>query len=147
MIHLEHCISIRKATRQDLRSLDALAAAHKDELGFVRRVALADSIQRGEILVAENDAHVIGFVHYRHRLNRQTTLYNIVVSPDRRRQGTGRRLVEALIQEVRSLGKQCIVLKCPSDLPANGFYARLGFHRWGEEPGKRRGLTLWRLSV
>lgn len=140
-------ISIRKATLNDLCSIGALAAAHRNELGFVRRVTLVEAIRHGEVLVAENEAHVVAFVHYHHRLDQQTTLYNIVVSPDRRRQGTGRRLVEALAEEARCLGKQCIVLKCPSELPANGFYARLGFQRWQEEPGKRRALSLWRLLI
>jgi len=147
VIRLPDHVSIRKATGRDLRSIDALATAHRKELGFVRRVALAESIRRGEILVAENDEHVVGLVHYRRRLDQQTTLYNIVVSPDRRQRGIGRRLIRALIREVRSLGKQCVVLKCPSDLPANKIYARLGFRRWREEPGKRWALTLWRLSI
>ena len=115
------------------------------ELGFVRKVALAESLRRREILVAENSEYVVGFLHYRHRRDQQTTLYNIVVLPEKRQRGIGKRLVNTLLKESRSLGKQQIVLKCPAELPANKFYARIGFRRWRKEPGKRRELIVWRL--
>lgn len=144
---MENLVNIRKANQDDLASINIIANTHRRELGFVRKVTLAESISREEILIVENDEHVIGFVHYRHRCDLQTTLYNIVVLSERRRQGIGKRLVDVLVQEAQSLGKQCIVLKCPSELPANEFYSGLGFHLWQKEPGKQRGLNVWRLYI
>ena len=140
------CI-VRKAVLADLDALKILADACKHELGFVLRPALARSIARGEILVAENNAGLIGFVEYHHRQNEQTTLYHIAVEPDHRGQNIGRRLVGALINDAQKYGKGFILLKCPADLPANHFYAALGFIQVGSEPGHRRRLTIWRLSL
>lgn len=144
---MENLVNIRKANLDDLESINIIANTHRRELGFVRKVTLAESISRKEILIIENDKHVIGFVHYHHRRDSQTTLYNIVVLPERRRQGIGKRLVDALVQEALSLGKQWIVLKSPSELPANEFYLGIGFHLWKKETGKRRKLNVWRLYI
>ena len=138
---------IHTATLLDLGELKELTDAHKHELGFVLRPALARSITRGEVLVAENDTGLIGFVEYHHRQDEQTTLYHIIVAPDYRRQGIGQRLIERLANEARAVGKKIIVLKCPITLPANDFYARTGWSLAGSEPGKRRLLNLWRLVL
>ncbi len=139
-------ITVRKATEDDLDKIKALADAHRQELGSVRRPALLEAIIRKEIIVAQNSEHLAGLVHYRHRQDTQTTLYDIVVAPDYRRLGIGKALIETLIAEARTLGKQTIVLKCPEELPANTFYKRLGFEQLREEPGKHRRLIVWQFS-
>lgn len=136
-------LTVRKALPSDLDAVKLIADAHRHELGFVLRPALARSIAREELLVAENRAGVIGFVEYHHRQDEQTTLYHIVVASDHRWQGVGRALVNALSEEARVLEKQTIRLKCPADLPAQGFYARMGFNRVGEEAGNKRTLVIW----
>jgi N-acetylglutamate synthase-like GNAT family acetyltransferase len=140
-------ITVRKATQDDLDKIKALADAHRQELGFVRRPALLEAIIRKEIIVAQNSEHLAGLVHYRHRQDTQTTLYDIVVAPNYRRLGIGKALIETLIAEARTLGKQMIVLKCPEELPANNFYAHLDFERLREEPGKHRKLIVWQFSL
>jgi len=138
---------VRKAVLSDLDALKSIADAHKHELGFVLRPALADSINRGQVLIAENSAGPIGFVEYRHRRDEQTTLYHIAVSPDHRRQGIGRRLMTALADDARRHDKIFIQLKCPAGLPANRFYARLGFQHLLTENGRRRPLLVWRIDL
>lgn len=140
-------LTIRKAIPTDLDVLKSLADAHRRELGFVIRPALVRSIERGELIVAANSTGLIAFVEYHHRRDAQTTLYHIVVAPDYRRQGIGRRLVERLADEARATGKEIITLKCPTALPANEFYARTGWSLAGSEPGKRRPLNLWQLAL
>lgn len=142
---VEH--KIRKATPEDLETLDSLVKAHKKELGFVRRVTLAESISARSLLVTEIDNKVIGLVHYRHRRDAQTTLYDIVVESNYRFMGVGKTLIDALIAEAQTLGKQTIVLKCPEELPANDFYAHLDFERLREEPGKHRRLIVWQFFI
>lgn len=139
--------TLRQATLADLDAIKSLADAHRHELGFVLRPALARSIKRGELIVAANSTGLIAFVEYYHRHDVQTTLYHIVVAPDYRRQGIGRRLIERLADEARAVGKEIIVLKCPATLPANDFYARTGWSLAGSEPGKRRLLNLWQLAL
>ena len=140
-------LTIRKAISTDLDVLKSLADAHRHELGFAIRPALVRSIERGELIVAANSTDLIAFVEYHHRRDAQTTLYHIVVAPDYRRQGIGRRLIERLADEARAAGKEIIALKCPTTLPANDFYARTGWSLAGSEPGKRRLLNLWQLAL
>lgn len=138
---------IRKATPSDLDAIKSIADAHRRELGFVLRPALAESIEREEMLVAENHQGLMGFVEYHHRQDEQTTLYHIVVAPDHRRQGIGRQLIERLADEARAAGKEFIVLKCPATLPANDFYACTGWSLAGSESGKYCPLNLWQLVL
>lgn len=140
-------ITLLKATVDDLDALKTLADAHRRELGFVRRPTLLEAIKREEIIIAQNGTCLAGFVHYHHRRDTQTTLYDIVVAPNYRLVGVGKTLVQALVAETRVLGKQTLILKCPEELPANAFYAHLGFERWQEDPGKRRKLVVWKLSL
>lgn len=138
---------IRKATQADLDVIKDLADAHKNELGFVLRPALANGIERGEVFVAENSRGIVGFVEYHHRQDEQTTLYHIAVQSEHRRQGIGRQLVEALIYDTSEYNKGFIQLKCPVELEANKFYKRLGFSQMEVHPGKGRDLAVWRLSL
>ncbi len=140
-------VYIRKAALKDLDAIKSLADVHKKELGFVLRPALASSIERDEMLVAENSRGVVGFVEYHHRQDEQTTLYHIAVCSDHRRQGIGQRLVEVLINDAVEHSKRYVLLRCPVYLEANRFYARLGFSQIGVDPGKQRQLIVWRLLL
>jgi N-acetylglutamate synthase-like GNAT family acetyltransferase len=143
----EYKYTIRKAIASDLDIVNALASSHKKELGFVRKVTLANSIMHQELTLAQTDGQVVGFVRYHHRLDTQTTLYDIVVSPTARLAGIGKALIGSLANEASLLGKKTVVLKCPSELDANNFYSHIGFVRWEEEPGKKRSLIIWQLSL
>jgi len=143
---VRECV-IRSASPEDLDTIKKIADAHKHELGFVLRPALARSIEREELLVAENTNGVIGFVDFHHRRDKQTTLYHIVVESAYRGNGIGRALVEALIANARQEGKSYIQLKCPQDLAANEFYRRLGFRRVATDVGERRPLIVWRIEL
>ncbi|MBC8263372.1 MAG: GNAT family N-acetyltransferase [Anaerolineales bacterium] len=140
-------LMIRKAIPADLDIVKGLADAHKNELGFVLRPALASSIDRGEVIVAENSRGIVGFVEYHHRQDEQTTLYHIAVAPQHRRQGIGQRLVNALVYDAGEHNQRFVLLKCPADLEANKFYERLGFSHVDTQPGKQRELSIWRLPL
>jgi len=137
---------IRPATLGDLDAIKALYDAQRQALGFVLRPALAESIQRSEILVAQNGV-LVGAVHYRHRRDQQTTLYHIAVQESQQRRGIGAALLLALRQECQARQARCILLKCPQELPSNQFYAALGFHLQGQDTGKHRSLNIWVLSL
>ena len=139
--------AVRKATPGDLDSIKVIADTHRHELGFVLRPALARSIQRGQVFVAQNSTGLVGFVEYHHRQDERTTIYHIAVDPAYRRQGIGTKLVEALRIEAAERGQTSIRLKCPADLPANDFYKGVGFVLRGEESGKRRSLLVWELEI
>lgn len=141
-------ISIRRAGIQDIGAIKQLTDSNRATLGFVFRPALMAGIQRGWILIAERDCgELLGFVHYRHRRDVQTTLYEICVVQSLRRQGIGRSLVETLARESAQLGKTSIQLKAPVGIPANAFYQKLGFELNRTESGKKRPLNIWVFPV
>ena len=140
-------VIVRKAMTDDLDDIKVLADAHRNELGFVRRSALIEAINRQEVMVAHNHQALAGFVEYRHRKDTQTTLYHLAVRPEYRRQGIGRVLMKALQAEAQATGKCKIRLKCPEDLPANHFYEHLGYQQVGIEIGKNRALLVWQLAL
>lgn len=140
---------LRKATLEDLDGIKILVDKHKNELGFVVRGALHRSIESSEIIVAvdEIEGNLVGFVHYRHRKDKQTTLYNIVVAQDKRRCGIGKLLLDSLAAEAINKEKESILLKCPIELPANDFYRHLGFKLDSTIEGKKKPLNIWSLSL
>lgn len=138
---------MHKARTEDLDAVKALADANRTSLGFVLRPALAVGIQKGWLLVAEKNGCIIGFAHYRHRKDAQTTLYQICVDQKWRGQGIGRMLIEALLNESLSLGQTSVRLKAPSDIAANEFYQALGFQLVDTEPGRIRSVNVWEIKV
>ena len=138
---------IRRATVEDLDEIKVIADNNRKELGFVLRTSLQNSIINREIFVAERDKQVIGFVDYHLRKDHQATLYHIAVLADQRRQGVGRALLNVLRDEARKVGKQLILLKCPTDLLANYFYEAHGFQLVQTLNGRKRDLNIWQLPL
>ena len=144
---LEQDWKIRKAILSDLHDIKKIADGHKQELGFVLKPVLARSIGQGELFVAVNGEGIIGFIQYHHRHDLQTTLHNIVVKPYYREAGIGKRLIEILETESSAKDQMLIQLKCPEDLPANGFYEHIGYNKVDVERGKTRRLNIWRKNL
>lgn len=136
-------IKTRLAGAQDIPDIRVLLKANHAAFGFIPVVALQESIRRGEVIVAANHKDILGMARYHHRRDGVTTLHEIAVTPGHQGQGIGRSLLEHLEGEARARGQTHVRLKCPVDLPANGFYARLGFTRVAIEEGKRRPLAMW----
>jgi ribosomal protein S18 acetylase RimI-like enzyme len=146
--HLSGTISVRDAIEGDVFPCKAIADRNRDQLGFLVSAAFTDSIRRRQLLVAHREEHVIGFVRFNHHVRgTETALYDICVDASARRQGVGRMLVQMLIVSCRKRERIAIMLRCPEPLPANDFYAHLGFQRIAVEPGRRRRLVVWRLPL
>lgn len=93
---------------------------------------------RHHLAVAVDDDHVVGFaagVHYAHCDKPPQLFINEVgVAPTHRRQGIGRRLVQALLQHGRRLGcSEAWVLAEEGNAPARHLYESSG----GAESGGR----------
>jgi ribosomal protein S18 acetylase RimI-like enzyme len=113
-------------------------------LGFVPRSAFMAGIQHGWVFVAEMIYEgLIGFAHYRHRHDAQTTLYEICVHESFRGYGVGQAMLKALLTEAAIQGKEYVRLKAPTDIAANNFYKIFGFTLVGTEGGKKRSLNVW----
>lgn len=136
---------VHLADSTDLKAVKAIADACRNELGFVRRAALEEALPEGRLIVAKKreDQSVLGFVHFRCTRQRYTTIYEIAVHPNWRGKGVGRALINAVVEEAQKQKMRALRLKCPIDLPANGFYSHLGFARITIEEGKRRALAVW----
>jgi GNAT superfamily N-acetyltransferase len=102
--------------------------------------ALHDAAKRGELLLVEG-----AFCHWHLRRDGQLTICEIIVLPDRQGEGIGREIVRRL---AGTEGATSILAKCPSDLPANEFYRRLGFaHEATETTKTGRQVNVWRLRL
>lgn len=136
-------IQVRQAQKEDLTTIKRLADDNRNALGFVLQARLEEHLRRQELLVCERQGVVAGFATFHHRRDRWTTIHEICVDMKLHRQGLGRILVKGVQKQAVQAGQVGIRLKCPLDLPANGFYARLGFTRVAIENGKCRPLAVW----
>jgi len=101
---------------------------------------LSASSERGELILVDG-----GLCHWHLRRDRQLTIREILVLPERRGQGVGAAILEQLKQ---TPGAVALFAKCPANLAANGWYERMGFECEGTETTRTgRELRLWRLRL
>ena len=150
----EMIYSIQNAQTHHMESAKKLADVNRTIFGFIPRGAFVDSYNERELLVIirqdkdEKDEEVIGFLRYHHRIrDLQTTLYDICVAEKWRGKRFGQALLSELIQDCQTRKRELIVLKCPTSLPANTFYANQGFKLVGTINGKRQNLNVWQFNI
>jgi GNAT superfamily N-acetyltransferase len=98
---------------------------------------LNESAERGELILVNG-----GLCHWHLRRDGQLTIREIIVLPSCRGQGIG----AAMLTRLRAVeGATSIFAKCPADLPANGWYERMGFRLEAVEDDRKRPLNCWRL--
>jgi ribosomal protein S18 acetylase RimI-like enzyme len=145
---------IRRATRDDLRHIGRLGAllvaAHHE---FDSRRFLAATSRTKEayasflgaqldapdaaVFVAEENADVIGYAYvalesydYMALRGPAGILHDIIVDPERRARGVGRRLLEAALEYVQARGLSQLVLSTAErNEVAQRFFASMGFRR------------------
>jgi len=137
------------AEPSDIEAIKAMADLHRRELGFVLRPALGDAIERKWVLLARirTSGESVGFVHFRHRRDLYTKIYQICVVPLYRKQGVATQLLAALKHSARRAGQVILTLQCPEDLPANSFYRDTGFKDGPVLNGRKRRLIIWSLPL
>lgn len=138
---------ISLAEKRDVFDIKKIIDGHRVDLGFIPKTAFSEAVEKGWLLVAKIDDVVVGFVRFRHRHDKTTTLYEIAVANHVKRRGIGRMLIYKLIEHARQYNQLEIKLKCPANLPANHFYHALGFQLVRVDKGKRRDLNVWRLEL
>jgi N-acetylglutamate synthase-like GNAT family acetyltransferase len=101
---------------------------------------LNDAAERGELILVDG-----GICHWHLRRDKQITIREIVVLPERRGEGIGRSMLNMLRKVADATS---IFAKCPVDLPANSWYEAMGFELEGAETTRTgRKLKLWRLQL
>jgi ribosomal protein S18 acetylase RimI-like enzyme len=139
----EQTSTVRLATVNDLHDIKHLADSNRSTIGFVVRSALSASIEQDWLQVVIQKQKLVGFVHFRHRLDGWTTVYEICVDAAFRRQAIGTQLLKSLQHECFTRQGYGIRLKCPVGSDANAFYSSLGWRNTGQVAGKRRALIVW----
>ena len=92
---------------------------------------LREELDKCIFLVAERDGQAIGYVGCQTVLD-EGYITNVAVSPDCRRQGIGRALIEELAQRARAQGLSFVTLEArASNAPAIALYEGAGFVRVG----------------
>ena len=104
--------------------------------------ALWSAAQRGEVILVEG-----GVCHYHVRRDRQLTICEIIVLPNRQNRLIG----SGILRQLRLVAKQAnctsLLAKCPADLAANGWYEHRGFvHEATETTKTGRAVNVWRLA-
>jgi len=99
----------------------------------ISRSALTDNFQRGEAFLVADEAGVIGFVDAGvSAWNQLFKINNLVVTPARRRQGIGAKLMRAALDWARERDLRIAMLDTSTkDYPAICFYQKLGFSLCG----------------
>jgi len=108
---------------------DSLAAGHPVVL------LLADPLPGEAILPGSNARVLLGYMVAMRGVD-EVHLLNITVSPDHRRQGWARFLLDALVLWSRGQGAQCLWLEVrQSNTPARALYEAYGFNQVGVRKG------------
>ena len=111
--------------------------AHRDELGFVNQAQCEEK----DLYTISRNNRVVGAALGNHCVQKpQTTLYELAVLPDYRREGIATELVTRMM---RDSPHDKIVAKCPVELPSNGYYQSAGWELINTESGKNRPLNVW----
>jgi ribosomal protein S18 acetylase RimI-like enzyme/predicted nucleic acid-binding protein len=128
-----------------LRNVIALAnGPAKKTLGFLPDSGFVDRARKGTLLAACSGSAVVGYVLYDLR-PRDIKIVHLCVSPDARRGGVARRLIDAVRD--RHDDRNRLTLRCRTDYrEASRVWESLGFRPVGTIPGRRREgseLTVW----
>jgi GNAT superfamily N-acetyltransferase len=135
------------ALPRDLRFVVMLQKAHPAALGFLSRQALREKIRLGQVLIARQGGQRAGFLHHGSLARPEVRVFQIAVTPEARRGGVGRALVECLLARAALRGASGVSLRCLEFLDANRFWRSMGFRLHATEPGAKGTLNVWVLLV
>lgn len=117
-----------------LAALDARAGPWPWSEANYRAACEGEDPALGRALLLDGDGGVLAAVVYSRVLD-LAEIQNVVSDPDYRRQGLARRLLEAVLAQLRAEGaERCMLEVRVSNAPAIALYRRLGF----AEDGLRR---------
>ena len=124
------------------------ADTEKDALGFWPERAFKEAAYQGKLLVAVvrrgNAAVYAG--HLMHGgVFPQARIYQVYAAPHFRRNGIGRRLVEAIVRKAEGMQFMSVLAQVADDLAANRFWESVGFETIRTKPGgysKRRTINV-----
>jgi ribosomal protein S18 acetylase RimI-like enzyme len=124
-------------THHDFDPKRFMAATQQTESGYASFLGTQLDAPNVVVLVAEQDGDVIGYTYagvegrdYMSLRGPAGVLYDIVVDPERRRNGVGRLLLQATLQSLKSLGAPQVVLSTAvHNEAAQRLFESAGFRR------------------
>ncbi|MFP5417176.1 MAG: GNAT family N-acetyltransferase [Actinomycetes bacterium] len=121
-------MSVESARHPDLPAILALEESFAEPRWSAQAWAEELASERGLVLVERDaDGAVFGVAAFSH-VGGVADLNRIVVRPDRRQRGVGRRLVLAGLEWASRIGARQVMLEVGAgNEPARALYARLGF--------------------
>lgn len=108
----------------------ASADKEKESLGFLPEGAYREAAEQGKLLIAvvrQNNKSVYAGHLLHGGVFPQARIFQVYSSPQFRRKGIGRRLVETIVRTAESLQYMSVVAKVADDLVANQFWEHLSF--------------------
>lgn len=128
-------IRIEKMTKDQIFQIGSLEKACFSDPWSERSIASELDNPLSLWLVALDEGRVAGYIGSQTVLG-ESDMMNLAVSPEYRRQGIGRALVNALTDRLRQLGSHSVSLEVrASNLPACQLYESLGFTQVGLRKG------------
>ena len=135
--------SVVAATPSDLAYVVALPKRHANALGFIPRVALAEKIARGQVVLARENGEPAGYLHHGSLARPEVRVFQAAIQYDARRRGLGLELVGHLLRRAAAAGARGVSLRCLDFLEANEFWGAAGFELLTTEPGGKGTLNVW----
>jgi len=129
--------SLRFARVDDIDLIDQLARKYNQELSYIPKVSLCESMQKRELVCAWIGSKLVGFVRFHARKDGRQTVYEIAVHPDYHGYNIGKGLLACVPKPIQ--------LKVTVDNErAIGFYLSQGFSEISREQGRKRELLVLR---
>ena len=135
----EALMTLRRRALQE-EPLSFMATPENDVSASLERVGRLLDGEAGSVVLGGFGRDLLGMVGLRRDAHRKSAhkayIWGLYVRPESRRQGLGRRLLEAAIEQARHLDGARLLHLSVAD-PATGakqLYLKAGFETWGREP-------------
>ena len=125
-------MNVRYATQRDLPFV------HQD--GYIPVHTIARKIEEREVLVAERDSVLVGYVRIEYLWSKLPYIALIRVLPEFQRQGVGRALLAFLEEQLRAAGHTVLLSSSQADeLEPQAWHRHMGFLECGRLEGLNAG--------
>ncbi len=132
---------MKKVTMSYASEATEVFQQHRDELGFVNQA----QVREKDLYIEQRNDEVVGAALANHCIQKsQTTLYELAVLPEYRRDGIAKELIDRLS---RDSPHERLIAKCPEELSANEFYGSTGWTLVDREGGKNKALNVWKKDI
>ncbi len=149
----------RKLTAEALlKYVVSLQAKHREELGFLPRLALSEYVDRGQVWPSFENGDVVGYCLFYDGRNGHgpvrhpdvLKVHQVCTQYDARNLWRAAGLIGSVIRRAEQGGFRWVTARVAQEIDANGFWRAMGFELRGIVAGgakRGRKLNVWRLRV